>query len=182
MKYIIVSLLGGTVQDYHQRLVQEISEKFGVNFLAKQKAPTHFTLKDIFEAQDLEQMDQILKNFVLNHKPARIYLEGYNRFEDNVIFMDIKLSEEAEQLFHLLMLELKKIDWMQWGTFDDEKRSFHCSLAYFDIKEKYMDICRFLLKNYSYSFEAYFDNIAVFQQREENWELYKIYKMTYDTM
>lgn len=181
MKYIIVSLLGGAVQNYHQKLVEEISEKFNVDFLAKQKAPTHFTLKDVFETEAIEELDKKLKAFVRVHKPARIFLEGYNRFDDSVIFMDIKFTEAARLLFEQFIDELKEIPWMQWGPYDDENRKFHCSLAYFDIKEKYKEICRFLLENYSYSFEAYFDNIAVFIQNGESWEHYKTYKMTYDT-
>ena len=180
MKYIIVSLLDGKVERYHQKLVEEISERFQVDFLAKQKAPTHFTLKDMFEAEDIEELDCLLKDFVVSHKPAIITLEGYNRFDDNVIFMDIKLSEEARSLFDDLMKLLKNIPWMEWGPYDDENRKFHCSLAYFDIKEKYKDICRFLLKSYSYSFEAYFDNITVFQQEGESWKLYKTYSFVYD--
>lgn len=182
MKYIIVSLLSGAVENYHQKLVEEISERFDVVTLAKQKAPTHFTLKDIFDADDIEELDRVLEEFARNHKPARIALEGYNRFDDNVIFMDIKFSDEARQLFANFINTLKEISWMQWGPYDDENRVFHCSLAYFDIKDKYKDICKFLLHNYSYSFETFFDNISIYRQEGENWELYKSYNMTYDTI
>ncbi|HYE09758.1 MAG TPA: 2'-5' RNA ligase family protein [Patescibacteria group bacterium] len=182
MKYIIVSLLSGTVKNYHQKLVEEISERFDAVFLANQKAPTHFTLKDIFEADDISELDRILEEFARNHKPAGISLEGYNRFDDNVIYMDISFSEEARQLFTHFISRLKEIKWMQWGPYDNENRIFHCSLAYFDIKDKYRDICRFLLANHSYSFEAFFDNVAIYRQVGENWELYKSYPMTYDTL
>lgn len=182
MKYIIVSLLTGEVQSYHQKLVEEIAQKFGVDFLAKQKAPTHFTLKDIFETEDIEELDRLISDFAKTHKPARITIEGYNRFEDNVIFMDIRLSAEAERLFRELIALLRKVQWMQWGPHDDAERKFHCSLAYFDIKEKYKDICKFLLKNHSYSFEAYFDNITVYQQEEENWVHYKTYSLVHDSL
>jgi len=179
MKYMIVSLLGGEVQKYHQGLVEEIAVKFGVDFLAKQKVPTHFTLKDIFETEDISLLDDKLKEFSRIHKPARISLEGYNRFDDNVIYMDIKLSEEARVLYMQFIHMLKEISWMQWSPYDDENRVFHCSLAYFDIKEKYKDICRYLLSNYSYAFEALFDNIAIYYSKTgETWELYKSYPMT----
>lgn len=179
MKYIIISLLSGEVESYHQKLVEEISEKFGADFLAKQKAPTHFTLKDIFETEDIREVEQVLEAFAREHRAAVITLEGYNRFDDNVIFMDIELSEEARALFESFIETLKEISWMQWGPYDAEERKFHCSLAYFDIKDKYKDICRFLLSRYSYSFEAHFDNISIFQQVEDSWILYKSYSIPY---
>lgn len=182
MKYIIVCLLNGAVKDYHQKLVEEIAEKFDVVALAKQKAPTHFTLKDMFDAENMEELDKALTEFVGTHGPARIFLEGYNRFGDNVIFMDIDFSDSARQLFTEFVARIKEIPWMQWGTYDDENRIFHCSLAYFDIKDKYKDICRYLLSNYSYSFEAYFDNITIFKQVGEEWELFKSYPMTYNAI
>jgi 2'-5' RNA ligase len=182
MKYMLVSLLFGEVQTYHQGLVEEIAEKFGVDFLHKQKVPTHFTLKDVFEAENIEELDKSLDSFVKQHKPARIYLEGYNRFEDNVIYMDIKLSEEARVIYEDLMELLKKFTWMQWSPYDDDKRVFHCSLAYFDIKDKYREICRYLLSSYKYSFNTYFEDISIFYSQDgDSWELYKSYKMTYDT-
>ncbi len=179
MKYIIISLLSGEVESYHQKLVEEISEEFGVEFLAKQKAPTHFTLKDVFETEDISEVEQAIETFVLEHRAAVITLEGYNRFDDNVIFMDIEFSEEAKSLYESFIEALKQISWMQWGPYDAAERKFHCSLAYFDIKEKYKDICKFLLSRYSYSFESHFDNISIFQQVEDNWVLYKTYSMTY---
>jgi 2'-5' RNA ligase len=183
MKYIIVSLLSGEVENYHQRLVKEISDKFDVDFLARQKVPTHFTLKDMFETDKINELDKMLKEFARIHKPSRISLEGYNRFDDNVIFMDINFSEEAKQLYFRFIEVLKEITWMQWGPYDDENRKFHCSLAYFDIKEKYKEICKFLVSNYSYSFEAYFDNVAIYYSLNgENWELYRSYNMTYNTI
>lgn len=179
MKYMIVSLLGGEVQNYHQRLVEEIAVKFDVDFLASQKVPTHFTLKDVFETEDIIPLANKLKEFARTHRSAPIFLEGYNRFDDNVIFMDIRFSEEARVLFKQFVSVLREIDWMQWGQYDDDNRVFHCSLAYFDIKDKYKDICRFLLSNYSYSFEANFDNIAIYySQNGESWELHKCYSMT----
>jgi 2'-5' RNA ligase len=182
MKYIIVCLLSGAVEEYHQQLVEEIAEKFEVIALAKQKAPTHFTLKDMFDADDIGELDKVLDEFVRTHKPAVISLEGYNRFDDNVIFMDINFSENARQLFKEFIDKLKELSWMQWGAYDDENKVFHCSLAYFDIKDKYKDICRYLLSNYSYSFEAYFDNVTIYKQVGENWELYKSYAMTYNSI
>jgi len=177
VKYIIVSLLGGEVKSYHQKLVQEISEKFSVDFLVNQNAPTHYTIKDIFETENIEEVDQVLYEFAKNHRPTKITLQGYNRFEDNVIYMDIRFSDEGKLLFEQFIAALRNITWMQWGNYDDEKRKFHCTLAYFDIKDKYKDICRFLLNNYSYSFEAYFDNITVYKQVGENWELHKSFPL-----
>lgn len=180
MKYIIISLLSGEVESYHQKLVEEISEKFGVDFLVKQKAPTHFTLKDVFETENIEELDKALSAFVKTHKPAVITLEGYNRFDDHVIFMDIEFSEEAKALYESFIEMLRGMPWMQWGQYDGQERKFHCTLAYSDIKDKYKNICRFLLERYSYSFESYFDNISLYQQEEDNWVLYKTYSMTRD--
>lgn len=180
MKYIIVSLLNGGVESYHQKLVQEISDRFSVDFLANQKAPTHFTLKDVFEAENIGELDKSLYEYAETHKPAKIILQGYNRFEDNVIYMDIKFSEQAQILFSQFIAALKSIEWMQWTPYDGENRTFHCSLAYFDIKDKYKDICTFLLKNYSYSFEAYFDNVTVYRQVGERWEHHKSFSIKHD--
>lgn len=181
MKYMIVCLLSGEVEIYHQRLVKEIADRFAVDFLAQQKVPTHFTLKDVFEGSDIGDIERTLEEFVRVHRPSRIFLEGYNRFEDNVIYMDINFSEEAKQDYSDFIMQLKEIPWMQWGPHDGESRIFHCSLAYFDIKEKYKEICSFLLANFSYSFEAYFDNIAIYcSQSGENWALYKSYSMSYN--
>jgi 2'-5' RNA ligase len=180
---MIVSLLYGEVQSYHKRLVEEIADKFDVDFLAKQNVPTHFTLKDMFETEYIEELDILLSEFAKNHRAEPISLEGYNRFEDSVIYMDISLSEAAKRLYLEFIETLKKIKWMQWGPYDDANRVFHCSLAYFDIKEKYKAICRFLLSHYSYSFEAQFDNIAIYHSEHgEKWELYKSYMMTNDTI
>jgi 2'-5' RNA ligase len=178
MKYVLVCDVIGEAEKYHQKLVDEISKGFDVKFLVNQHPPTHFTLKDPFTTNNIEELEMVLEEFCNNHQGTKVRVEGYNRFKDKVIFMNVCLSCEAYKVYEQLIDQLRKLKWMEWSDYDGINRKFHFTIAAFDIEDKYKDICRYL-KNYDYSFEIYFDNITIYRDINEdgNWELYKRCRM-----
>lgn len=178
MKYIIISLIKGEVEEYHQQLVERICERFKSCHLASLDAPTHFTLKGIFEAEEVIELEQRLESFCENHKAQKIKVSGFDNFQDNVVFMGVKMSSDAYNMYEEFICELEKISWMQWQDIDKDKRRFHFTVASSDISENYEEICKYLQK-YDKTFEAFFDNIAIYREAKEEgkWELYRSFEM-----
>ncbi|MCD3216353.1 phosphoesterase [Clostridium botulinum C] len=174
-RYVIVSLIHGDARKFHEKLVQEISNKFKVR---AQTLPMHITLKAPFEIEDISEVEQITEKFCNKNNKVNIDIKGIGHFRDNVIFMDIIPSKEAIQMNKDYYKELRNIKNLQWSNNEGENRKFHCTLASKNIRNKFEKIWNFVI-NEEISFSSVIDNITIMQYnfKDFKWDLYKKFQL-----
>lgn len=180
MKYAIVCNLDGDFALYQKGLVREIAEKFDIVFPFKQKIEPHFTLKYSFETDSIKDVEAVIENFCTRHTQSPIKAGGFNSFRKDVIFIEIKLSDEARKVFLEFINELKKISWLDWRDNEGEKLNFHCTIAT-DCEKRFDEISEYL-KGKEKRFDCQFDNITIIQECSifddvMTWETHKKFTM-----
>ena len=129
MKYFLACNLRGDISTYQKKLVRDIAENFGVILPTKQKLGPHVTLKYSFEAPNIKQLEEMIQNFCASHRKSKMMVGRFNNFRNDVIFLDIELSDEAKKVFLDLIDVLRKLQWMSWGEYDGEILHFHSTIA-----------------------------------------------------
>lgn len=180
MRYVIACNLNGDIVEYHKKLVSEIAQNFGVIFPLKQNFEPHFTLKYGFEATDIKEVESIIEKFCASHKKTPIKAGGFKSFRNDVIFLDIKLSDEAHQVFLEFINEIKKISWLSWKEHDGENLNFHATIAA-DCEKNYAEILNFI-EGKKQLFNCWFDNITIWKENAvidgvTTWDIHKTFAM-----
>ena len=142
MRYFIAYVIKGEAGEYHKKLSDTIAQQFNYKPLSK-KVPPHLTLKAPFEADtNIKEIENLISNFIAHKHAHELLLEGFGSFRGEVIFMDVKPSQEATILINNLTNELKKITWLPFERFETQEgvAHLHATLAYADIKENFNKI------------------------------------------
>jgi len=180
MRYAIACNLNGDVVEYHKKLVSEIAKNFGVISPFKQNFEPHFTLKYGFEAIDTKEVEVIIEKFCASHKKTPVQAGGFKSFRKDVIFVEIKLSDEAHRVFLEFISELRKISWLSWEEHDGENLNFHATIAA-DCEKNYTEIFNFI-KGKEQLFNCWFDNITIWKESGvingvTTWDIHKTFIM-----
>lgn len=177
-KYFIAYLIKGDAKEYHLRLSKKIAETFGIFNVSDVIGP-HITLKYfniLLNEQQVKELEKLLKNFCENHHKAKLKLQGIGQFENKVLFMKVKPSEEMKLLYRNLVKELEKLSWITWNEFDKENIHFHATLAEKNIEPKFEEIYKFASKKKP-NFDLEFDNICILKKPKDKWILHKKFKL-----
>jgi hypothetical protein len=173
-RHIIAFLVEGEAAKYHNKLVNDVSDKF---FLRKINSPSHIILKDSFYSDETEIFEEIIqKSIKKNQKNAKhkVYLEGINNLRDEIYFIDAKLSDSAKRIHEDIINELLQIKHVQWDEFDVVDRNFHLTITNNANKDNSMQVYDHL-SQFSPNFELEFNNIAILRRIDEDgrWVVYK---------
>ncbi len=163
MTYMICCLLRGEVEEYQHDLVIELADRFGFMMTKKMSFPTHFTLKYLFACDDIKDIERLIERFSSEHKKTPVSVGGFGSFAPRVIFVDVRLSAEAEIVFRKFIEELRKLAWMTWGPYDGEDLCFHSSLAE-DCSEKFQEAWEYVQNKEQEFFDCLFDNITILKK------------------
>jgi hypothetical protein len=60
MRYVIVCLIKGEALAFHEKLVEDICEKFKVK---RQRLPAHFTIKAPFETEKILELESLVESY-----------------------------------------------------------------------------------------------------------------------
>ncbi|MCY6371352.1 2'-5' RNA ligase family protein [Clostridium ganghwense] len=173
MRYVVVCLLKGETLRFHETLVSDVCTRFKVQ---RQKLPAHFTIKAPFEADNIEELEKVTKEFCNINYKTTIKIKGFNSFRNNVVFMDIFPSNEAVEVHDKYIDELQKLDWLSWKEHEGKNKKFHCTIVSRRISSKFNEIWEYVNK-FNPKFDLYFDNIAILIWKNGRWETYKEYKL-----
>ncbi|KKY00723.1 phosphoesterase [Paraclostridium benzoelyticum] len=171
MRYVIVSVTKGNAGAFNNKLRKNLFEKFGAK---SSKLPPHFTIKSPFEAEDLLLLENMLKKFCDSNPISTYKINGYDHFDDRVVYMKVLMSSEGKIIHDKLITELEKFKYIKFSDHDGKDKIFHITLASKKIKKIYNDI-------YSYvnpipcEFDCTFDNISIFKWENNTWVLHKEY-------
>ncbi|WP_419750857.1 2'-5' RNA ligase family protein [Terrisporobacter petrolearius] len=171
MRYVIVSVVKGEAGNFNNKLRKEVYEIFKAK---SSKLPAHFTIKSPFEEEDIKSLEEVLETFVKNNKKANYILNGYDHFDDRVIFMKVNMSDEAKKLHDKLIDELSKINYINFTEKDGKNKIFHVTVSSKKIQKIYKDLWNYV-NQFPFKFHCEFDNICIYKWEDNTWKLHKEY-------
>ncbi|UPA28985.1 2'-5' RNA ligase family protein [Terrisporobacter glycolicus] len=171
MRYVIVSVVKGEAGNFNNKLRKEVYEIFKAK---SSKLPAHFTIKSPFEEKDIKSLEEVLETFVKNNKKANYILDGYDHFDDRVIFMKVNMSDEAKKLHDKLIYELSKINYINFTEKDGKNKIFHVTVSSKKIQKIYKDLWNYV-NQFPFKFHCEFDNICIYNWEDNTWKLHKEY-------
>lgn len=168
-RYVLVCDIEGEAFEFHKNLVSEVCSRFNKR---PQKLPAHFTLKAPFETDQVEDMVKKLGDFAKDKNKAPIKIDGFGSFRQDVVYMDIKVSDEAKAVHDELIDEISKIPWLEFKKNEGKDRVFHCTILSRRIKDRFPEIIDFV-KQHQCKFDSYFDNLTLYRFENNTWVVYK---------
>lgn len=171
MRYVIVSVVKGEGGDFNNKLRKDVYEKFKAK---SSKLPAHFTIKSPFENESIDEVEKVLENFVKNNNKADYTLNGYNHFDNRVIFMDVNMSNEGKELHDRLIDELSKINYINFDKKDGKNKVFHVTISSKKIQKIYNELWDYV-NQFPCNFNCNFDNICIYKWEDNTWKLHKEY-------
>ncbi|NSB14950.1 2'-5' RNA ligase family protein [Clostridium beijerinckii] len=175
MRYVIVSVVHGEAGDFNNNLRKELFR----NFKAKSsKLPAHFTIKAPFEYDDgITDLNNVLDEFVKVEKAEPFTIDGYDHFNDRVIFMKVNMSKEAKEVHDRLIDKMNEIPYVNFDKKDGKNKTFHVTLASKNLKFIYDKVWDYIHR-YNCEFKCSFDNITIYKWEEGTWKLYKEFRLS----
>ncbi len=173
MRYVIVCLIRGEALKFHEKLVEEVCEKFQVR---PQKLPAHFTIKAPFKIEDANEIINLTKSFCSKQNSAPMSIKGFGYFRKNVLYMKVNMSDEGKHIVDTYMKELLKIPNLEWKANEKKEKVYHCTIvskleeATFD--QIYTDVNKQLC-----NFDLLFDNISILKWEKYRWVTFKEFKL-----
>jgi 2'-5' RNA ligase len=184
MKYFLGCLICKDVEEFQQKIIRELHEKFKIDYLYEHKQPSHLTLKAPFtcNAEQLKELEHLLENFCKLQEKVKIKIKDVGNFRRRIIFMDVIVPEIVQKEVQKLGKALRNLGWLNWWGQElselEKEKKFHLTLAKGDyaITKKFGEISSFLKEKYpKIEFECDFDNITIFSKDsgEKNWKIFK---------
>ncbi|EKY25650.1 2'-5' RNA ligase family protein [Clostridium celatum] len=172
MRYVIVSVVKGEAGNFNNNLRNDILNKFNVK---SSKLPAHFTIKSPFEYDGkISDLENCIENLCSSEIAFNYKVKGYNHFDDRVIYMDVKMSNEGKKFHDKLITELSKIPYIQFNEIDGKDKIFHVTLSSKKIKNVYNKLWNYI-NLFPCDFNCKFDNVCIYKWIENNWILHKEY-------
>lgn len=174
MRYVIVCVVDQEAGKFNNRLRTELWEKMQVK---SSKLPAHFTIKAPFEYEgELTELEQRLEAFCQKEKAAPFKLTGYNHFDERVIYMEVDMSEEGKVLHERLIEELEQVPYIEFNKQDGKDKVFHVTVSSKKLQPVYQEVWAYVQK-YPCNFNCSFDNISIYEWKENTWQIYKVYHL-----
>ena len=162
-RYIIPCLLRSPpIVDYHRELVDAIADRFGLTFTQRQRIPAHFTLKYHFTTSEIERVEELLGDLASRHAPAPVEVGGFGHFGEDVVFVEVRLSDDAKRSLSALISALRTLAWMPWSAHDAEHLHPHMTVAEF-CRPRFAEVWDFV-KTRKRRFAAQLDNVTILRQ------------------
>jgi 2'-5' RNA ligase len=164
--YIIPCLFRSPqIAEYHRELVDSIAHGFGYTFTRRQRIPAHFTLKYHFTTGEIARVETLLEQFVSRHPPTPVELGGFGHFDENVVFVEVRLSDDAKRVLSGLTAALRTLPWMPWSAHDAENLHPHMTVVEF-CRPRFTEVWEWV-KTRERHFPAELDNVTILRKAGE---------------
>lgn len=169
MRYVIVCVIKGKAGDFNNNLRKELFNKFKAK---SSKLPAHFTIKAPFEHdKGISDLIKVLEDFSENEKAEVFKIDGYDHFDDRVIYMKVAMSDEAKKLHDKLIDTISKIPYIEFDKNDGKDKTFHVTLASKKLKSIFSKVWEYIQK-YPCEFHCSFNNVTIYKWEEGTWKVY----------
>lgn len=174
MRYVIVSVVNGDAGDFNNNLRRELYKRFNAK---SSKLPAHFTIKAPFEYDgNITDLEDTIKSTIKDKKAINYSIDGYDHFDNRVIFMKVNMSKEGKEFHDNLIENMSKIPYIEFSKSDGKDKIFHVTLASKRITPIYNKLWNYVNK-YECNFKCSFDNISIFKWEDNTWKLFKEFKL-----
>lgn len=170
MRYVIVCVVKGEAGEFNNNLRKELFQKLKVK---SSKLPAHFTIKAPFEyKEEINDLIDVLEEFSKTAKAEHFTIDGYDHFDDRVIYMKVNMSKEAKAVHDKLIDNMNKISYIDFDKKDGKNKIFHITLSSKKLKPIYAKVWDYV-HQYPCEFQGLFDNVTIYRWEEETWKLYR---------
>ncbi|MVX64426.1 2'-5' RNA ligase family protein [Clostridium chromiireducens] len=174
MRYVIVCVVKGIAGDFNNNLRKELFEKFKAK---SSKLPAHFTIKAPFEYEgEITELEKVLEEFCEKEVAEEFTIDGYDYFDDRVIYMRVNMSKQAKNIHDKLIDKMREVSYIEFDKKDGKNKIFHVTLASKNLRPIYNKVWEHI-QLYSCNFQCPFDNITVYNWKEGTWKLYKEFRL-----
>lgn len=173
MRYFIAYLASKPLAEYHQTLVKELAEKFGLE-ISGGYFPTHITLKAPFDIDNVTAIKDELGNFASVHYAPSFTIQNFGHFDRKVIFLNVSLNEILSTVTWDLQNMLMQTLNLSWGKHEPLMAS-HVTVAKKIDTTKFDVIWNHLMQKDVPSFDLSFDNIALLRLEKDVWVVDSVY-------
>ncbi len=138
--YLVEFRFSGFVKQSIKELKTNITKKFGVT---QRKIVPHITIAGSLQTSDEKRLVQEIVDVCKKYDLVKFKIDGFDNFEDRVIFVKIDPSQELEHL--RLEIAERLYRFCDVTPFDrEEKFTFHATLVLKDIQMKFDRIWDYL--------------------------------------
>ena len=170
MRYVIVCVVKGEAGEFNNNLRKELFQRLKAK---SSKLPAHFTIKAPFEyKEEINDLIEVLEGFSKTAKTEPFTIDGYDHFDDRVIYMKVNMSKKAKAVHDKLIDNISKIPYVDFDKKDGKDKVFHITLASKKLKPLYNKVWDYV-HQYSCEFQGVFDNVTIYRWEEETWKLYR---------
>ncbi|NLK95105.1 MAG: 2'-5' RNA ligase family protein [Clostridiales bacterium] len=170
MRYVIVSVVKGEAGEFNNKLRKDLFERYKAK---SSKLPAHFTIKAPFEySGDISELEEAIENFCKNEKAYPYAIEGYNHFDNRVIYMKVKMSKEGKKVHDNLIDEISKFPYIEFSKSDGKNKVFHVTLSSKRIQNIYDSLWNYV-NEIPCKFKCKFDNVCIYRWENNTWELHR---------
>lgn len=159
-------LLGPAIATYHRELVELVADRCGLTFTQRQAIPAHFTLKYHFTTRQIAQVEALAADFARRHAAAPVTVGGFGHFEEDVLFVEVALSDGAQRVLQAFIAALRTLTWMPWGPHDAEHLRPHMTIAE-RCRPRFRETWD-LVQPFERQFTGAFDNITILRKMGES--------------
>jgi calcineurin-like phosphoesterase family protein/2'-5' RNA ligase len=129
---------------YAKEAIKELKENISRNYhVTQRRIVPHITLVGPIYTLDEKRLLEEIKNICKNYELVKFYLDGFGKFENRVIYVRIKPSDELKQLRLELATKLAKFCNLSEHDYETNFK-FHATLVLNDIQRKFDRIWNFL--------------------------------------
>jgi len=150
------------IAEYHRELVDAIADRFGLSFTQRQRIPAHFTLKYHFITNEIQRVEGLLEDFVSRYSSTPVEVGGFGHFDEDVVFVQVRLSDGAQRVLTGLFAALRTLPWMPWSAHDAEHLHPHMTVAEL-CRPRFAEVWEFV-KTRERRFAAQLDNVTILRQ------------------
>lgn len=178
-KYLIVHMLTGPVREYHQGLVDSISDRFGIPSVTF-RIGSHLTLKAPFDYDQIADIEDRLEEFCACHRSAKLSAHGFGFFSSDrkIIFLDILFSAEAKALLADYDQMLGTIPGLTFEA-SDQNRKLHATVAELKFDADFNSIWQYLNQSPQLSYPIDFRSISLLRHDTEasRWQVVREFSL-----
>lgn len=170
MRYVVVCVVKGEAGEFNNNLRKEIWDKFKAR---SSKLPAHFTIKAPFEYEgEITELTNVLEEFCAKEKAQPFRLEGYDHFDERVIYMHVNMSKEGKAMHDRLIDAMARVPYINLDQKDGKDKTLHVTIASKRLKPLYETVWHYI-QQYPCEYDCNFDNISIYKWVDHTWKLYK---------
>lgn len=168
--YTVVCMLDGDAAVFNDNLRKDVKDTFHAKLST---LPPHFTIKEGFKYDgDISDLVSTIENFCQNEKSKPYQIDGYGHFRNNVIFMNVLMSNEAKEMHDRLIDKMDELPYINFSQNDGKNKDFHVTIASKQIRRFYDRLYEFVNQRPCH-FDCMFNNITIFKWVDRKWDIYK---------